>query len=104
MTPLLLALDTRRTGAAARVHRDRHRRRDAHRHARRRFALARRRGQPARTARDGQGAVSLRPGGAGRCPALPSGSQLITAGGDRIPGSVSGGDAKVVQFRPAVGE
>src|SRR5690348_5525108 len=36
-------------------------------------------------------------------PALPVGAQLVTAGGDRIPGSVSGGDAKVIQFRPTIG-
>ena len=35
-------------------------------------------------------------------PALPTGAQLITAGGDRIPGSVNGGDAKVVKFRPTL--
>jgi len=37
-------------------------------------------------------------------PPLPGGAQLITAGGDRIPGSVSGGDAKVIQFRPALAD
>jgi hypothetical protein len=36
-------------------------------------------------------------------PALPVGAQLITAAGDRVPGSVRGGDAKVLQFRPNVG-
>jgi hypothetical protein len=35
-------------------------------------------------------------------PPLPSGAQIITAAGDRIPGSVSGGDAKVVNFRPTL--
>jgi hypothetical protein len=35
-------------------------------------------------------------------PRLPVGAQLITAGGDRIPGSVNGGDAKVVKFRPTL--
>lgn len=35
-------------------------------------------------------------------PGLPVGAQLITAAGDRLPGSVSGGDTKAVQFRPAV--
>ncbi len=36
-------------------------------------------------------------------PALPVGAQLVTAGGDRIPGTVNGGDAKVIQFRPVLG-
>ncbi|QJW99760.1 NPCBM/NEW2 domain-containing protein [Frigoriglobus tundricola] len=37
-------------------------------------------------------------------PPLPGGAQLITASGDRIPGAVSGGDAKVIQFRPALAD
>lgn len=32
-------------------------------------------------------------------PATPTGAQLITAGGDRVPGSVRGGDAKTIRFR-----
>jgi hypothetical protein len=37
-------------------------------------------------------------------PGLPTGPQLVTAGGDRLPGAVSGGDAKVVLFRPAISD
>jgi hypothetical protein len=48
-----------------------------------------------------RGLVSLRRVGAPR-PAFPMGAQLITAGGDRLPGEVKGGDAKVVQFRPSL--
>jgi hypothetical protein len=44
--------------------------------------------------------VTLRQAGAAR-PAFPAGAQLITGGGDRIPGQVRGGDAKAIQFRPA---
>lgn len=35
-------------------------------------------------------------------PTLPTGAQLITATGDRIPGEVRGGDAKVMHFRPSI--
>ena len=49
-----------------------------------------------------KGLVSLRRPDKPR-PALPVGAQLVTAAGDRIPGSVSGGDAKVIQFRPVLG-
>jgi hypothetical protein len=35
-------------------------------------------------------------------PPLPVGAQLITAAGDRIPGSVNGGDTKTLQFTPTV--
>jgi hypothetical protein len=48
-----------------------------------------------------KGLVSLRKPDAAT-PALPTGPQLITAGGDRIPGEVRGGDAKVMQFRPSI--
>jgi hypothetical protein len=34
-------------------------------------------------------------------PAIPVGAQLITAAGDRIPGTVLGGDTKALQFRPS---
>lgn len=44
--------------------------------------------------------VSLHKAGAAR-PAFPTGAQLITGGGDRIPGEARGGSAKAVQFRPA---
>jgi hypothetical protein len=44
--------------------------------------------------------VGLRQIGTAR-PALPTGPQLITGAGDRIPGRARGGDAKVIQFRPA---
>src|SRR5262245_33380586 len=37
-------------------------------------------------------------------PPLPVGPQLITADGDRLPGVVNGGDAKVIQFRPAISD
>jgi hypothetical protein len=37
-------------------------------------------------------------------PPLPVGAQLITAAGDRIPGEVKGGDAKVLRFLPADGK
>ncbi|MCI0703866.1 MAG: NPCBM/NEW2 domain-containing protein [Planctomycetia bacterium] len=37
-------------------------------------------------------------------PALPVSAQLITAGGDRLPGAVNGGDAKVIQFRPTISD
>jgi hypothetical protein len=48
-----------------------------------------------------KGLVSLRRSGK-PVPPLPVGAQLVTACGDRIPGTVSGGDAKVIQFRPAL--
>jgi NPCBM/NEW2 domain len=48
-----------------------------------------------------QGLVGLRKPDA-PIPALPTGAQLITASGDRIPGEVRGGDAKVMQFRPSI--
>jgi hypothetical protein len=35
-------------------------------------------------------------------PAIPVGAQLITAAGDRIPGTVRGGDTKSLQFRPSI--
>jgi hypothetical protein len=50
-----------------------------------------------------KGLVSLRRAQA-RVPALPVGPQLITAAGDRIPGSVKGGDSKVLRFLPDVGD
>ncbi len=50
-----------------------------------------------------KGLVSLQRADAVR-PALPVGAQLVTAGGDRIPGSVAGGDAKVLRFRAAAGK
>jgi len=37
-------------------------------------------------------------------PKFPTGPQLITAGGDRLPGEVRGGDTKVIQFRPFVSQ
>lgn len=46
--------------------------------------------------------VGLRKSGTAR-PPLPSGAQLITAAGDRVPGAVGGGDAKVLRFTPASG-
>jgi hypothetical protein len=49
-----------------------------------------------------RGLVSLRRADAA-VPPLPVGAQLITAVGDRIPGSVNGGDAKTLQFTPTVG-
>jgi hypothetical protein len=36
----------------------------------------------------------------GGVPALPVGPQLVTASGDRIPGTLKGGDAKTLQFAP----
>ena len=48
-----------------------------------------------------KGLVSLRRPDA-PLPALPVGAHLVTATGDRLPGSVGGGDAKVVQFTPNV--
>lgn len=48
-----------------------------------------------------KGLVSLRRAGS-RVPAFPTGPQLITAGGDRIPGTVKGGDAKTLLFVPAI--
>jgi hypothetical protein len=50
-----------------------------------------------------KGLVSLRRTGA-RVPAAPVGPQLITAAGDRIPGTVKGGDAKVLRFTPELGD
>ena len=47
------------------------------------------------------GLVGLRRPGA-ELPPLPTGPQLITAGGDRVPGSLRGGDSKSVLFRPEV--
>lgn len=47
-----------------------------------------------------KGLVGLQRADAPR-PALPVGAQLVTAGGDRIPGAVTGGDAKAVRFRPS---
>lgn len=44
--------------------------------------------------------VGLRQAGAAR-PALPTEAQLITAAGDRVPGAVTGGDAKHLRFRYA---
>jgi len=35
-------------------------------------------------------------------PAVPVGAQLVTAIGDRIPGTLDGGDAKTLKFRPSV--
>jgi hypothetical protein len=46
-----------------------------------------------------QGLVSLRKPET-PVPALPVGAQLITAAGDRVPGTVRGGDAKALKFRP----
>ncbi|MBN9121526.1 MAG: NPCBM/NEW2 domain-containing protein, partial [Planctomycetes bacterium] len=48
-----------------------------------------------------QGLVSLRRSET-PLPAIPVGAQLVTAAGDRIPGSVVGGDAKAIRFRPNV--
>ncbi|MBM3982548.1 MAG: hypothetical protein FJ304_20215 [Planctomycetes bacterium] len=47
-----------------------------------------------------KGLVALRRAGA-PVPGLPTGPHLVTAGGDRVPGEVRGGDAKRVKFRPA---
>ena len=49
-----------------------------------------------------KGLVSLRRTDA-PVPAPPIGPQLITAAGDRIPGVVKGGDAKVLNFVPGIG-
>lgn len=48
-----------------------------------------------------KGLVSLRRPDA-PLPAIPVGAQLITAAGDRIPGTVRGGDTKTLQFRPSI--
>lgn len=50
-----------------------------------------------------QGLVSLRQPGL-PLPKFPAGPQLITAGGDRLPGEVRGGDTKVIQFRPFISQ
>jgi hypothetical protein len=50
-----------------------------------------------------KGLVSLRRAEV-RVPALPVGPQLITAAGDRIPGTVKGGDTKALQFIPDLGD
>ena len=49
------------------------------------------------------GLVSLRKPGAA-LPALPAGAHIITAGGDRVPGTVTGGDNKTLRFTHATSD
>ncbi len=47
--------------------------------------------------------VALKKSGAA-LPSLPSGAHIVTATGDRVPGTLNGGDAKVLKFRHATSD
>lgn len=49
------------------------------------------------------GLIALRKPGAA-LPPLPAGAHIVTAGGDRVPGTVTGGDNKVLRFTHATSE
>jgi hypothetical protein len=50
-----------------------------------------------------EGLVSLRRAGL-PLPSLPGGAHLVSAAGDRVPGTLTGGDAKTVRFRHATSD